>query len=209
MPNQRICLGFDLRVEALLPKELTHEHRFADQFLVNREIMISGDPAVWQRTVEIDKLLNESVGNLSNPLTLIQSLEAINEACRQGAFSIDGMQLVALTTSEANVVALYEHYGSGWFDGSQTEAQLLSEGWMFRGFDVLDLRGLISGLNGCGYRPEAKSMLRTYFDEALNEVGLFRTYDWASQFAEVRGLEIYSHAPFIPTGVLTQVFSSS
>lgn len=157
---------------------------------------------MWQRPRDIDRTLQESVGSLSNPLTLSRNFEGLKEACLLQGVSAKGLNWLALTASEVNTVALTGRYGPGWFDGSPTEADLISQGWTFMGFDILDLRGLISGLSGCDYRPDTKQLLRSYFDSALNEVGLFETYRLASEFAEVRGLEIHEHAPFIPIGVL-------
>lgn len=114
-----------------------------------------------------------------------------------------GLWPVCVTIYEANVIALIKRYGLGYFENQTDEEALLSLGWRFMGFDVVDLDGLISGLKGCGYVEPAWSQLRNYFANSLNEVGLFNDLSVASQFAEVRGLQIRDHAPFVVAGVLT------
>jgi hypothetical protein len=56
----------------------------------------------------------------------------------------------------------------------------------------------------CGYAEPLWSKLRDHFAVSLNEVGLFTSASFASQFAEVRGLEIPNHAPFVAVGILTR-----
>ena len=68
----------------------------------------------------------------------------------------------------------------------------------------MDLDGLISGLKGCGYIEPIRSQLRDYFGSSLNELGLFDNLLAASQFAEVRALEIRAHAPFVVTGLFVR-----
>ena len=88
------------------------------------------------------------------------------------------------------------------FLAAKSEAQSYPGSWQFRGFDVVDLDGLISGLKGCGYVEPAWSQLRNYFAASLNEIGLFSDLSVASQFTEVRGLQIRDHAPFVVVSVL-------
>jgi hypothetical protein len=100
-------------------------------------------------------------------------------------------------------LALVRRYGPGYFDNRTEDEELLAEGWQFMGFDVLDLDGLISGLKGCEYVEPIWSQLRSHFAGSLNKMGLLADLSVASQFAEVRGLEIREHAPFVVAGVFT------
>lgn len=209
MTTQRVSLGFDLR----LNPELQGDY-FWDQHLVPElPSPISADSNVWLETAEINSLVNGllpddpmrgTMPEFCNPLFLAKDLESLLDACGKQGISTTGLFAVCLTSSEANVVALAERYGPGYFEDQLGEGELLSRGWQPMGFDVVDLNGLISGLKGCGYKEPAWSQLRKYFRHALNEVGLFRDCLAASQFAEVRGLQIHEHAPFVVVGVLVK-----
>ena len=111
---------------------------------------------------------------------------------------------VCLTCSEVVCIALGERFGHGYFEERPEEETLISACWQFRGFDTVDLYGLISGLKGCGYSASSLPQLQKHFRGELNEYGLFSNVTVASQFAEVRGLQISDHTPFIVVGILTR-----
>jgi hypothetical protein len=165
---------------------------------------ISADANVWVTTEEIESLTSEILPDFANPLHLGNSLDLLIDACVKRGIATSGLWPVCFTSFESNVVALEERFGPGYFDNPPREEELLSHGWKLIGFDVVDLGGLISGLKGCGYVEPTWSQLRDYFGSDLNEVGLFRECPAASQFAEVRGLQIQVHAPFVVVGVLVQ-----
>jgi hypothetical protein len=138
----------------------------------------------------------------ANPLYLAKRLELLVDECGAQGLSTKGLVPVCITSAKSNLIALELRFGPGYFDSPPSEEELLCGGWTFAGFDVVDLNGLVSGLKGCGYVEPSWSQLREYFGGTLNEVGLFGDWDAASQFAEVRGLQVREHSPFVVVGVL-------
>jgi len=206
MNPKRISLGYDLRTNpSLLKVNPSQEKQSLAPGVWNP---ISADPSVWLAPEGAEYLRQGVLPHFFNPLYLANSLNQLaDEYTRQG-ISTAGLWPISITTCETNIVALVERYGSGYFEDHSEEAELLSQGWRSMGFDVVDFDGLISGLKGCGYVEPARSQLRTHFGGSLNEHGLLPDVATAAQFAEVRGLEIRDHSPFVVVGVLTNEPSS-
>jgi hypothetical protein len=202
MNTKRVSLGFDLRVNPDLQRE--NPSQVNQHLIPGRRNPISVDAGVWLETEEIESLTEGILPDFANPLHLTKSIDLLVDACGQRGISTSGLWTVCFTSFESNVIALEERFGPGYFDNRPKEEDLLSRGWQLVGFDVVDLSGLISGLKGCGYVEPTWSQLRDCFGSALNEVGLFSDCSTASQFAEVRGLQIQAHAPFVVVGVLIQ-----
>jgi hypothetical protein len=199
MNTRRVSLGFDLRVNPDLQGENPSQ---SNQHLVPGLLSpISADPSVWLETEEIESLTERILPDFANPLHLKKSIDLLVDACDRRGIPTTGLWPVCITSFESNLIALEGRFGPGYFD-NRPEEELLSRGWHLLGFDVVDLAGLISGLKGCGYVEPTWSQLRNRFGGCLNEVGLFSGCSVASQFAEVRGLEIKAHAPFVVVGVL-------
>lgn len=206
--NERAVLGFDLRMEprsnvGTLGKP-TKEQRFSDDV---PDIWISADPSVLRRDDAVDEIIqgyqSTDIVSLWNPLGFANQLVDVTDECRARGVSTDNFLPLAVTCCKVNFVALVERYGPGWLDSKLTEEELINNGWQLLGFDVLDLRGLISGLSECGYTDSAKASYMRLFGVALNKFGLFQSFLVAQRFAEVRGLEIPEHAPFVVVGVLS------
>ncbi len=205
--NERAVLGYDLRIQPgsniRILSKATKEQHFSDSV---PEIWISADPTLLLRDDNVDRIIQEYAGtnvvSLWNPLGLANHLSDLTSECRARGVSTDDFLPVAVTCCEVNFIALVERDGPGWLDSRPAEKELVSSGWRLLGFDALDLRGLTSGLSGCGYTSSAKSAYNQLFGMALNKFGLFQSFSFAQRFAEVRGLEIPSHAPFVVVGVL-------
>lgn len=198
--KRKISLGFDLRTNpSLQPESPLQGNQHLVPFARNP---ISADPSVWMRPDGIDALCNSTMLDFLNPLTLATSINLLVTECNNQRIRIRGLSPVCITSDETNVIALSDRFGSDHFENLKTEDEVLSLGWKHLGFDVVDLSGLISGLKGCGYVEPSWSKLRNYFASGLNEVGLFIESSVASQFAEVRGLQIRDHAPFVVVGLL-------
>jgi hypothetical protein len=203
MNTKRISLGFDLRVNPDLQREDVPSPQ--DQRLVPELTSpISADTSVWLESEEIESLTQGALPDFANPLHLAGSIDLLVDACHKRGISTTDLLPVSITCFESNIIALAARFGPGYFGHRFTEEKLLSDGWQLVGFDVVDLDGLVSGLKGCGYTEPTWSKLRDFFGAALNEVGLFSDFQAASQFAEVRGLQIKDHAPFVVVGVLTR-----
>jgi hypothetical protein len=202
MEGKRVSLGFDLRVSPDLQLENPSQQ---NQRLVPRlGSPISADSSVWLAPEEVESLTEGILPDFANPLHLAKRIDQLIEACRKKGMSPIGLWPVCLTSFETNLVALNAQFGLGYFDNPEREEDLLSCGWRLMGFDVVDLKGLTSGLKGCGYVEPTWSALRNFFAGALNEIGLFRDSMVASQFSEVRGLQINEHSPFVVVGVLAR-----
>ena len=207
--EDRGVIGFDLRMEPgsnLASLETAaKEQRFSDDA---PDIWISADPAVFLRHEDVDKIIQEyssaNVISLWNPLGLANQLPALVDECHARGISTDGFVPLALTCRKVNFVSLVKRYAPGWLDSLPTEEELVSDGWRLLGFDVLDMiyGGLISGLSECGYTDSVRDAYRQWFGTELNKFGLFKSFSVAQCFAEVRGMEIPEHAPFVVVGVL-------
>ncbi len=197
---KRISLGFDLRINPSFHEEISSQ--IGQRLVPERSSPISADPNVWPQPEEVASLWHGVLREFSNPLNLARSLDLLRDASGQRGGSAALIPL-SLTSFQTNIIALVERFGTGYFDDQPSEEALLSKGWQFRGFDVVDLDGLISGLKGCGYAESTRPQLRSHFGASLNDLGLFDDWSAASEFAEVRGLEIREHAPFIVVGILT------
>jgi hypothetical protein len=201
MDIKRVSLGYDLRVNPNLQKENPSQ---VNQHLVpGLHSPISADANVWGTTEEIESLTGQILPDHTNPLHLKESADLLDACAKQG-IATSGLWPVCFTALESTLMALRERFGPEYFDNLPKEESLLSRGWQFLGFDIVDLDGLISGLKGCGYVEPTWSQLRDYFGNALNKVGLFTDCSVASESAEVRGLQIREHAPFVVVGVLVK-----
>ena len=198
MPN-RISLGFDMRVKATLTG-ITHR---SAQMVKEYGSIISADPAIWPCATEVSDLWDGPLPSFLNPLYLAGDLKLLVDAHRKRNASLAELIPVCLTAKQTVILALDKRFGSGYFSRCVEEQNLIHQGWQLRGFDVVDLDGLISGLKGCGYSDTTKLQVEAAFGRFLNEDGLFRSEEAAYTFAEMRGLEIRGHAPFTVTGILT------
>jgi hypothetical protein len=198
--TKRISGGFDMRTKVEFQEE---DPRQANQYLVPElRNPISGDPWIWTRPAQMDNFIpNETT---SYPLGLVDNVDELASGLRQQGIATVNMSPLCLTITETNAIAFEQQFGPGYFDNAPTEEDLLSRGWRLMGLEPVDLSGLTSGLKGIGYAEPAWSHLRSYFGGALNDVGLFSDEAIAYRFAEVRGLQIRAHAPFVVVGVLVQ-----
>jgi hypothetical protein len=189
--------GYDLRIviESLKP-----DPRQANQRLVPENWhMESADPSVWLRPDAVDQLVAEDTN--SYPLGLRNTLQDILSALRNRGIPIADLSPISLTIDEARSKTFYRLFGDEYFRSALTDEDLVSKGWRFLGFDVVELNGLISGLKGIGYQEPMWAQMRAQFGPALNDVGLFGDERQASQFARVRGNQIPTHAPFDVVGL--------
>lgn len=191
--------GFDLRIRVEL---LADDPSLERQWLLpaNRN-RISTDAMVWPMPEEVSRFYLETPR--SYPLGCLKDYDELLSALRDRGVATANYTPICLTISDATIAALSS---SGWadhFSEAPSMKDLIAWGWRFWGFDVAELNGLCSGLKGCGYDEPSWSGLRARFGGALNDVGLFQDPAIAAEFAQIRGLEIPSHAPFEIVGILT------
>jgi len=198
--TKRVSCGFSLRVSADSDEAFDH----SGQFMLAHENLspISADTRVWPVPEDLDDLIQDAKQDFWNPLGLSKDLEMLLLACRERNIPVAHLFPVCLTVSQKALDTLVERVGPGYFDNAPSEDGLLATGWRFVGFDAVELNGLTSGLKGIGYKEPSWSQLRAQFGGALNEVGLFNDEETTARFAEARGAEIPSHAPFEVVGVL-------
>jgi hypothetical protein len=200
MSTNRVSLGFDLRVQPVTPVEdKTRDRAFLDP---GRRSPLSADPGVWPMSEESAQRWSGLLPDFLNPLYLAANLDSLVNAYKGEGFSLSNLCPMCVTGDPTIAISLNKRFGVGYFEDQIGEVDLLSAGWKFRGFDVADLDGLISGLKGCDYSEPTWSQLREHYGEHLNDEGLFFDAAVASRFAEVRGLEIRQHAPFVVVGIL-------
>jgi hypothetical protein len=198
--TKRVSCGFSLRVSADSDEVLDQSGQF---MLAHKNLSpISADTRVWPVPEDVDDLIQDAKQDFWNPLGLSRDLDMLLRACRARNIPAAHLFPVCLTVSQTALDKLVERVGPGYFDNAPSEDYLLSTGWRFVGFDAVELNGLTSGLKGIGYKEPSWSQLRAQFGGALNEVGLFNDEATTARFAEARGAEIPSHAPFEVVGVL-------
>lgn len=196
--SARSSLGFDSRTALRGGMDGTLSVMAGDEpFFNETKFFLSADPNAWPRPESQD---TNSASR--NPLDLESGEDASRDPTHLlGDASFDSCAL-CLTCDEANFISLAHRYGPSYFAYRISEEVLRRSGWRLVGFDVVDLRGLISGLYGCGYSKTTKEQLQAQFANSGNEFGLFQDPVDAQRFAIVRGLEIQAHAPFVVTGLL-------
>ncbi len=197
--EKRISGGFDLRIN-LRNLQRQHPSQVNQWLSPEKRSLISADASVWIRTAEVSDFLASDP--VSYPLGLWGNLDDLVVALHAQGIETATLTPLCLTISEATAMRFYDRYGTDYFKNAPNDEQLSSRGWSHLGFDTVELNGLISGLKGCGYTEPSWSQLRAQFGSALNEVGLFSDEVTASKFADARGREISSHAPFDVVGVL-------
>lgn len=103
---------------------------------------------------------------------------------------------IAVSISEEVHIKFTEKFSAPSTSGSlSTTSDLISDGWIPLGYDVIDINRLISGLLNCGpYSVELKER----FAPHINRFGLFDELSIAKKYAEIRGIEIPAHSPFYP-----------
>ncbi|WP_431046635.1 hypothetical protein [Roseateles sp. L2-2] len=188
-----LIVGFDAR-NGLAPQDASAQGGL-------HAIRLSADPAVWPRPSNIDEFLNRQVDEVVNPLTLSVRPEILVDRLRR--LNSEAFVSVALSLSELCCEALIDRFGPGWFENLEAEKEAMSAGWKHCGFDVVDLRGLISGIFGVG-SAFGRSVGGAWLTQQLNDSGLISTRAAAMEFSQVMGLHLQSHAPFVPVGVLTR-----
>jgi hypothetical protein len=195
-------LGFDIRIA---PASVESSFVQAGQRLEPKLLSpISADSNVWPSPKYAEPFQSGMLHGVMNPLYLYKSISLLIDTLGMKSITGSNCQFVTITTHEAIPVFLNKRYGSGYFEDCPSEGDLVSQGWRHLGFDIVDLNGLISGLKGCGFSEQVWFSLVSLFQDSLNENGLFIDPLKAAQFAQVRGLEIHSHAPFIVVGLLTR-----
>src|ERR1700730_12578124 len=133
MSIKRISLGYDLRVNP--------ETQKANPAQMNQSLMsappnpISADQSIWPEPEQIESLMDGVLPDFANPLHLAKSIDLMLDACRQRGIPTAGLCRVCRTTDEANIVALIDRFGSGYFENQPEEENLISQGWQLRGFD--------------------------------------------------------------------------
>jgi len=164
---------------------------------------ISADPSVWLRSEDVGERWTGLLPDFLNPLYLSSDLNRLCEAYASEGLATSDLLSLCVTVDPNILFSLSQRFGPELFLKRYREDELICSNWRLRGFDVVDLDGLISGLKGCGYREPFWSRLRSSFGDKLNDDGLFFDVLNAYQFAEARGLEIRQHAPFVVVGLLT------
>ena len=159
---------------------------------------------MWPRTAEIPKGIQGGVLlDSMNPLYLYKNFASLQSVVDELTNFDQRGKFIAISAHPAAVSYLVQRFGPGYFE-HQRETDLRSAGWQHLGFDVVDLDGVISGLKGCGYKEPAVEDLRSHFLGSLNQHGLFGSPLDAAMFAQVRGLQIRDHSPFVVVGVLAR-----
>lgn len=170
MNNHRISIGFALRKALHGSTVLRKENRLDPE----NPDPLSADPSIWPTAEEVLDPLQRIAPGLVNPLSLVSSFEPLKAACERTEDQNSEREAVCITADPSITIELDRHFGPGYFSEFTPEHDLLSMGWLFQGFDIVNPIGMISGLKGCGYTEPTWSKLREAYVQETNERGLFR-----------------------------------
>lgn len=152
---------------------------------------ISIDPNVMSRYPESQLLLDDHPWSVSNPLNLFKDESSVNDYLDENMNVPHAVEMCFLC-SEITTAALVDYFGTGWVGNLMLAEEMHSSGWIFYGFDVADLRGLFSAINGFD-----QGKLYEQVKGTLNIYGLFDKINDANDFAEAMGCSVPTHFPFI------------
>lgn len=193
--EKRLIIGFDYRFS--YEKSIKR----LDYYTFQNLKVLSGDPNVWERPREVYDLLDQDPEYVINPLTLATNFEFLKKKMPSNVAEYS--MPMAISLSSKAISCVIEKYGSFWFSDLMSEDDLLSQGWDFMGFDVLDINGLYSGINGCGYKEDTRELLKRNFSKYFNDFSLISLYQKAVEFSDISNREIPAHAPFYSVGIFT------
>lgn len=192
MINDKYILGFDIRAIGKIDKTGLLES------LIRQDVnaVISADPLVFpvvshelERRLQSDAEPKENIVGLLSDLPTCCLIE--DNECK-----------IAVTTNKEIYEKLMDKFGVPLTTGSLSkETDLILDGWVMLGYDVIDINGLISGLSNCG---AASQELKKEFAQHINKYSLFRDFSPALKFANKRSSEIPAHSPFHPAAIWAQ-----
>ncbi len=91
----------------------------------------------------------------------------------------------------------YKYWSTGLFPGITINIHV---DWVFLGYDIAG-NDFISGLSNCGYKRDEKKQLQKTWSSRLNEYGLLKTLEDATEFKELSDIRIPEHEPFYVYGL--------
>ena len=174
MIDDWFVLGFDIRQAGEAPASST-----------------SMDPSVLRRPNELEFLASSGrppwgpFGLIKDPGFLFTS-DISNLDC--------SARYLCFICAPGTWNALCARYSASIFSGGHLEEYPDVACWAFRGFDAVDLNGLISGIDGCG-------AIAATCSSKLNRNRLFDELSDVRDFAESRSIAVPEHAPFLAIGV--------
>lgn len=195
MRKNEAILGFELKVP--------HEEQLRGwdaarrgKYLLREGILrpLSVDEAVWPRLK--DKLLSSMIFSdpeePQNGLNLNFIKDSIPTIPKHAA------TLLGITAPASDAESLRTRHKIE--PSSSKFVDLPTRGFNHLGYDVADA-WLTSGLMNCGLSPDAKIELAGRFLRAINQHGLFSSFEEAAEFRLECDQRIPSHAPFIVFGL--------
>jgi hypothetical protein len=128
----------------------------------------------------------------------IKSASLLNQASRHDGGFLIGIAVINDNRDIARELQLMHRMS----DSPCRIKDLQGAGWSCVGYEVANY-WMLSGLMNCGYESSEKATLTDRFGPSLNEHGLFRSVEIASDFRAMCNLRVPEHAPFAVYGIWT------
>jgi len=204
--NTRVTIGFDSRSIDEVMKGGGPDrarHWAADAALPVDRLFLSFDPETWPR-IEIEQLSSVKHLQICHRNGLGLFVEPLPKIFRELDFRRTlGVQFlqIAVDISENAISYLGNMFGQLGSKCVPTVKQLREQDWHFAGFDVVDIRTLVSSLSGFELSTQERARLASKFGDQLNSVGMFSDYGSAASYSTTSDEMFPEHAPFNPVGI--------
>jgi hypothetical protein len=192
----RRVLGFDVRVGLSKLLNVYGPQHGAEGSRLSRGICrLTMDPELWPSVVKRDE--DRDLPQL-NGYNLYSELSA---NVLEGITQEDQSLRAAFDIAASSYASLQGTFGMGWNRLDATSQQLLEEGWMLLGFDVVDPRTQLSGLHSFELSPAELAQLEVTVRPAISEFGLVANLRSAEASASLLDGIVPEHAPFCACGI--------
>jgi hypothetical protein len=198
-------LGFDTRVSAGVHKQLRNDsiigHLAKLRPASPDQLLASADPEVWVRveessSVELSSGVYRNGFGLLHPRPISAADPLYWVLSQQSPF----LQ-IAFVVEPSIVESLGSTFGPVSTELLRNTNELCEADWTCIGFDVVDVRTMMSFLTSFCWDEKEISEFTSRVAKEINLYGLFSEFSDASQYASDASSRLPEHAPFCATGI--------
>ena len=205
--DARIVVGFDCRVVPPVRSTLVTRHDRLNSHESMHEyvgLQLSVDPEVWPR-VELGftagapqhahQWFQNGLGFLLEPLPRDVCDIVVTES------AVPAFQQIAVDIAHADIAYLGQMFGQMQSKTMPKPQNLAEANWLFGGYDVVDVRTLVSAIAGFEYSRAEEIEIYELFGAQLNFHGLFTDLAPAKSYSWRSDTNMPEHAPFSVMGI--------